>query len=70
MRTDADWELVFHWKRVNGLLGTSEALIEWDSAGLGGAEAGTYRLRYYGDSRAVGGKVSAFQGASAPFRLL
>ncbi|KAH9878214.1 hypothetical protein J1614_003431 [Plenodomus biglobosus] len=73
VKNDADWELVFSWKRVNGLTGTSEALITWDS-GLdpsgAAAPSGTYRIRYYGDSKAVGGKITAFQGESAPFRLL
>ncbi|KAF2848395.1 Neutral/alkaline nonlysosomal ceramidase [Plenodomus tracheiphilus IPT5] len=69
IKTDEDWDLVFSWKRVNGLTGTSEATITWDT-GLTAVEGGTYRIRYYGDSRAVGGKISSFQGESAPFRLL
>lgn len=69
IKTDADWDLVFQWKRVNGLTGTSDATITWDTALLEAAAA-TYRIRYYGDAKAVGGKVSAFQGQSAPFRLV
>ena len=69
IKNDEDWELVFQWKRVNGLTGTSEATITWDS-GLKGAEAGTYRFRYYGDAKAVGGTITGFQGESGPFRLV
>jgi neutral ceramidase len=66
VRSDEDWDLVFEWKRVNGLTGTSEVRISWDSAG---AEAGRYRIRYFGDGKAVGGKVSAFEGVSRVFAL-
>ncbi|KAI8930853.1 hypothetical protein NX059_011870 [Plenodomus lindquistii] len=68
-RNDEDWELVFSWKRVNGLTGTSEASIAWDT-GLTGVGAGTYKIRYFGDAKAVGGKISGFMGETAPFRLL
>ncbi|KAH7130268.1 neutral ceramidase precursor [Dendryphion nanum] len=69
IRNDADWELVFQWKRVNGLTGTSDVTITWDT-GIAAPGAGTYRVRYYGDSKAVGGKISAFEGVSGEFRIL
>lgn len=69
IRTDADWDLVFEWKRVNGLTGTSDATITWDT-GLLGAAAARYRLVYYGDAKAIGGKVTAFEGQSRAFRLV
>jgi len=69
IKTDADWDLVFQWKRVNGLTGTSDVTLSWDTAVLGAAAA-TYRLRYYGDAKAIGGKVTAFQGQSGAFRLV
>ncbi|KAF2742351.1 neutral ceramidase precursor [Sporormia fimetaria CBS 119925] len=70
VRSDADWDLVYEWKRLNGLTGTSEVKITWDSAGAPtAAPAGTYRIRYFGDSKAVGGKISAFEGVSRVFTL-
>lgn len=71
IRSDEDWDLVFEWRRVNGLTGTSEVKISWDTGvGAGGVEAGEYRFRYFGDAKAaVGGKISAFEGVSGVFRL-
>lgn len=68
-RTDADWDLVFTWKRTSEVGGTSEVTISWeipeDAAG------GTYRLEYYGDSKAVGsGKITSFSGVSGNFRIV
>jgi neutral ceramidase len=68
VRNDEDWELVYQWKRVNGLTGTSDVTITWDT-GLTGPEAGTYRIRYYGDAKKVGGAITAFEGVSGVFRL-
>ncbi|RMZ67584.1 neutral alkaline non-lysosomal ceramidase [Pyrenophora seminiperda CCB06] len=69
VKNDGDWELVYEWKRVNGLIGTSDVTISWDT-GLTGPGAGTYRIKYYGDAKAVGGKITSFEGESAPFRLV
>lgn len=69
VKDDKDWELVFQWKRANGLIGTSDSTITWDTS-ITGALAGTYKIRYYGDAKAVGGTITSFQGESAPFRLL
>ncbi|CAO2650082.1 Nn.00g013740.m01.CDS01 [Neocucurbitaria sp. VM-36] len=69
VKNDEDWELVYQWKRVNGLTGTSDVTITWDT-GVTGPAAGTYRLRYYGDSKAVGGTVTAFEGVSGVFKLM
>jgi len=68
IKNDEDWELVYEWKRASGLLGTSDVTISWDT-GLMGAEAGKYRIRYYGDSKS-GGKVSAFEGISGVLSLV
>jgi len=68
VKNDEDWELVYEWKRVNGLTGTSDVTISWDT-GLTGPAAGTYKIKYYGDAKAVGGKITSFEGESAPFRL-
>ena len=68
VKNDEDWELVYEWKRANGLTGTSDVTISWDT-GLTGPVAGTYKIKYYGDAKAIGGKITAFEGESAPFRL-
>lgn len=68
VRNDDDWDLVYQWKRVNGLTGTSDVTITWDTA-LTGPEAGTYRIKYNGDAKKVGGSIEAFEGASAAFKL-
>jgi neutral ceramidase len=68
IKNDKDWELVYQWKRVNGLLGTSDVVITWDT-GLTGVESGKYRIKYYGDAKAVGGKITAFEGTSGVFSL-
>ncbi|KAF2197387.1 Neutral/alkaline nonlysosomal ceramidase [Delitschia confertaspora ATCC 74209] len=67
IKTDADWELVFEWKRTNGVLGHSDVKITWDT--VGAPAAGSYRLRYYGDSKAIGGKITSFNGTSGVFKL-
>lgn len=68
VKDDTDWELLFEWKRVNGLTGTSDSKISWDT-GFGAAK-GTYRVKYYGDSKAVGGTITAFEGTSGIFTLI
>lgn len=68
VRDDADWFLVYTWRRTNWLLGHSEVDVAWETAG--NAVAGTYRLRYYGDARSLGGGVRAFEGVSRSFELV
>ncbi|KAF2998281.1 hypothetical protein E8E13_007002 [Curvularia kusanoi] len=69
VKDDADWDVVFNWKRVNGLTGTSEVTIEWDT-GITPPPTGKYRIRYYGDAKALGGKISAFEGVSGEFSIV
>jgi neutral ceramidase len=69
VKNDEDWELVYEWKRVNGLTGTSDVTISWDT-GLTAPEPGRYRVKYYGDSKAIGGTITAFEGVSGVFRLV
>ncbi|PSN72218.1 neutral ceramidase precursor [Corynespora cassiicola Philippines] len=68
VKSDRDWELLYEWKRVNGLTGTSDVTITWDTS-ITSPAPGTYRIRYYGDSKAVGGTITAFQGTSRSFTL-
>ena len=69
IRNDKDWEVLYEWKRVNGLTGTSDVTITWDTT-FSRPDAGTYRIRYFGDSKAVGGKITAFEGSSGEFRIV
>lgn len=66
-RDDSDWSLIFKWKKTSEILGTSEVEIVWETEEW--AEAGQYRVKYYGDSKAVGGKITAFEGTSGIFVL-
>lgn len=69
VRDDNDWHLVFRWRRVSELLGTSEVTIMWETTDPW-AETGTYRIRYFGDAKSLGGKITPFEGASSAFRLV
>ena len=62
---DADWFLVMRWERKSTVLGTSEVTVEWEVEE--GIEAGIYRMRYWGDSKGIGGKISAFEGIGGEF---
>ncbi|KAH6649891.1 Neutral/alkaline nonlysosomal ceramidase [Chaetomium tenue] len=68
VRDDGDWALVFNWRRTNEILGTSEVEIVWEPEDW--AEQGVYRIRYYGDSKSLGGSIAAFEGVSSPFTLM
>ncbi|KAI1770377.1 Neutral/alkaline nonlysosomal ceramidase [Hypoxylon cercidicola] len=68
VRDDTDWSLVYTWTRTNTILGYSDVVISWETEAE--AEPGTYRTRYYGDSKAlVGGGITAFDGTSNAFTL-
>ncbi|KAI1766961.1 Neutral/alkaline nonlysosomal ceramidase [Hypoxylon sp. FL1150] len=68
VRDDADWSLVYTWTRTDTVLGYSEVTISWESET--DAEPGTYRTKYYGDSKALlGGTITAFEGTSNTFTL-
>lgn len=73
VRSDADWFLTYTWTRKDWLLGSSEVVLEWDTAEDGEAggvvEKGEYRFRYYGDAKSLVGGVKAFSGVSDGFRL-
>ncbi|KAK4144144.1 Neutral/alkaline nonlysosomal ceramidase [Dichotomopilus funicola] len=68
VRDDADWALVYHWRRTNEILGTSEVEIVWEPEDW--AEQGVYRIRYYGDAKGLSGDITAFEGATLPFTLV
>ena len=68
VRDDADWSLVFRWARVSEVLATSEVEIAWEIEE--DVPRGVYRLRYFGDSKALSGSVTPFEGASSPFTVV
>lgn len=67
VRNDADWFLVYTWRRTNFVLGYSEVDVTWETGG--NAEAGTYRVKYYGDWKSLLGTISDFEGTSEAFEL-
>lgn len=69
VRDDGDWHLVFRWRRVSEILATSEVSITWETADPR-AEAGTYRIRYFGDAKSLGGGITGFEGTSSAFELV
>lgn len=71
VRDDQDWSLVYTWTRTNGLLGYSDVVVSWEtSEGIDGTVPGTYRIRYYGDSKTpVLETIKAFSGVSGNFTV-
>jgi neutral ceramidase len=67
IRDDSDWALIFHWTKTSELLGTSEVEIVWETEEW--TQPGRYRIRYFGDSKATGGAITAFEGMSGEFVL-
>lgn len=67
VRDDADWFLVYTWRRTNFVLGHSEVDVTWETGG--NAEPGTYRFKYYGDHKNLLGRITAFEGTSDSFQL-
>ena len=66
IRDDSDWDLIFHWKRTNSVLGTSEVRVEWEIGD--GMPLGKYRIRYWGASKTpVTGAIVQFEGMSGTF---
>ncbi|KAK7941142.1 uncharacterized protein PG986_013529 [Apiospora aurea] len=67
VRDDNDWHLVFRWRRTSELLATSEVTITWETETW--TEPGVYRIRYYGDSKSLGGNITPFEGVSREFTV-
>ncbi|GLC68825.1 hypothetical protein PLESTF_000742700 [Pleodorina starrii] len=68
MYDDRDWVTRFHWHRPAKLSPESFATLLWDIPA--GTPEATYRLRYFGDAKSLSGAVTAFQGCSAPFKVV
>lgn len=67
VKADSDWFLVYTWRRTNSVLGYSEVDVSWET--YGNAKPGTYRFKYYGDSKSLFGSIKQFEGTSSPFKL-
>ncbi|THH07802.1 hypothetical protein EW145_g3130 [Phellinidium pouzarii] len=68
VKSDSHPSTTYQWVRNDTILGTSTVTISWTIES--GTPAGTYRLRYFGDAKAVfGGAISAFTGTSSSFTV-
>ncbi|RYO85280.1 hypothetical protein DL766_009023 [Monosporascus sp. MC13-8B] len=68
VRDDGDWHLVFRWRRVSELLGTSEVDISWETEPW--AEPGRYRIKYFGDAKGFTGTITPFESLSSEFEIV
>ncbi|TFK45129.1 ceramidase [Crucibulum laeve] len=67
VRSDSHPSTIFQWNRTSTVLGTSTVTISWTIEN--GTPTGTYRLRYFGDSKPLIGSISSFTGTSASFTI-
>jgi neutral ceramidase len=67
VRDDHDWFLSLTWTRDDSLIGSSHVVLSWETETY--AEAGTYRMVYNGDWKALWGVITAFSGTSDTFTL-
>ncbi|KAJ7683523.1 Neutral/alkaline nonlysosomal ceramidase [Mycena rosella] len=67
VRSDSHPSTTYQWTRVSTILGTSSVNVNWTIES--GTPAGTYRLRYFGDSKPLIGSISAFTGTSSNFTV-
>jgi len=64
------WETKWETGAWRGRSGDSDDESHGDLMARDGAELkGLYRLRYYGDAKALGGKITPFEGVSSEFRI-
>ncbi|KAK7053720.1 Neutral/alkaline nonlysosomal ceramidase [Favolaschia claudopus] len=67
VRSDSHPSTLYKWNRTSTILGTSTVNVSWTIES--GTPAGTYRLRYFGDSKPLIGSISAFTGTSGNFTV-
>ncbi|KAI5120168.1 hypothetical protein M0805_008435 [Coniferiporia weirii] len=68
VRSDSHPSTTYEWVRNDTVLGTSTVTISWTIES--GTSAGTYRLQYFGDAKAVlGGAITPFTGTSSSFTV-
>ncbi|KAJ7174628.1 Neutral/alkaline nonlysosomal ceramidase [Mycena filopes] len=67
VRSDSHPSTLYQWTRVSTILATSNVNISWTIEP--NTPAGTYRLRYFGDSKPLIGSISGFTGTSSNFTI-
>ncbi|KAJ7740568.1 Neutral/alkaline nonlysosomal ceramidase [Mycena metata] len=67
VRSDSHPSTLYQWTRVSTILGTSSVNVSWTIEP--NTPAGTYRLRYFGDSKPLIGSISGFTGTSSNFTV-
>ncbi|KAJ7618532.1 Neutral/alkaline nonlysosomal ceramidase [Roridomyces roridus] len=67
VRSDSHPSTLYQWAVQSTILGTSNVNISWTIES--GTPAGTYRLRYFGDSKPLIGSISAFTATSSNFTV-
>jgi len=69
VRDDADWSVIYRWRRTSSVLATSEVDVEWEIEDE--VEGGRYRIRYFGASKTpVSGNIVQFEGVSGVFEVI
>ncbi|KAJ8074439.1 hypothetical protein PM082_015340 [Marasmius tenuissimus] len=67
VKSDSHPSTIFRWNRDSTVLGTSSVNISWTIES--GTPAGSYRIRYFGDSKPLIGSISSFTGTSSTFTI-
>jgi len=71
--TDNDWETKYEWKRIDGLWGTSHAILTWNIPSANSERSvpsGYYRIKHYGDKKnGWTGNISSYTGTSRYFTV-
>ncbi|EIM80776.1 Neutral/alkaline nonlysosomal ceramidase [Stereum hirsutum FP-91666 SS1] len=67
VRSDSHPSTTYNWTRVDTITGTSNVDITWTIED--GTPAGTYRIQYFGDAKAIGGTITPFVGTSSNFTV-
>jgi neutral ceramidase len=66
IRTDADWDTRFHWTRH--WISESIVTIQWFTDN--NSPTGTFRIKTYGNSKAITGVITPYEGVSSVFKLM
>ncbi|KAK7471947.1 hypothetical protein VKT23_000053 [Stygiomarasmius scandens] len=67
IKSDSHPSTLYQWERTSTVLGTSTVNITWTIED--GTPSGTYRIRYFGDSKPLIGSISPFTGTSSNFTV-
>jgi len=66
--TDNDWSTKYEWKRIDGVWGTSHAILTWNIPS--DVPNGYYRLKHLGDKKnGWTGQISSYTGTSRYFTV-